>query len=49
MADNEIRFVHREETFNDLAVRELAKGAVQPVFAAFSSADAPEMNAELVR
>ena len=26
MADNEIRFVHREETFNDLAVRELAKG-----------------------
>ena len=24
--DNEIRFVHREETFNDLAVRELAAG-----------------------
>lgn len=24
--DNEIRFIHREETFDDLAVRELAKG-----------------------
>ena len=26
MNDNEIRLVHREETFNDLAVRELARG-----------------------
>lgn len=26
MKDNEIRLVHREETFNDLAVRELARG-----------------------
>ena len=26
MDDNEIRLVHREETFNDLAVRELARG-----------------------
>lgn len=24
--ENEFRFVHREETFNDLAVRELAAG-----------------------
>ena len=24
--ENELRFVHREETFNDLAVRELAAG-----------------------
>ncbi|MBP5602808.1 MAG: hypothetical protein J6X78_08775, partial [Treponema sp.] len=27
MKDNEIRFVHREETFTDLAVRELAESS----------------------